>query len=270
MKNYFNSYLKIITICYSMLFVVSCKEDVFKSVEGKWYAAQLVECDEIIPIEREHVNLELLPEGKYVFNSTLNIREEGNYHIKDSLLYTKDLLKPDANIKIVKITKFNQDTLELAMNYKGKDQILSLLREKTTLEGQTKTVKETSVATADSVAAESSKDTTNNNNTAIAAAATTALAATALAATTPQKEVEKKETKKETKKESTKKETKKSKKEIEREKREKEEERKDREKERKKRENAKKAREKREKEEEQKDRERERKKRENAKKKKKK
>lgn len=277
MKNYFIQYLKFVSIFLLGFLFFACKNDneMQQKIVGKWYAAQLIECDEVIPIERENVNLALSENGKYIFNSTLNIHEEGDFNVKDSLLYTKDLLKNDATIKVVKIVKLNHDTLELAMNYKGKEQILSLLREQPIANGQMKTVNQSHDTTKNNL----SNDTTNNNAT-IAAATTAAVAATALAATATssdtaknaKKELEKQEVKKEEKKEPSKssiKEPKKSKKELEREKREKEEERKDREKEKKKREKARKEREKREKEEERKDRERERKKREKAKKKKK-
>ncbi len=254
MKKYSIQYLTFVC-CFLLIGVFSaCKNEMQQKIVGKWYAAQLIECDEIIPIERENVNLELLENGKYVFNSTLNIHEEGDYNLKDSFLYTKDLLKNEATIKVVKIVKLNPDTLELAMNYKGKEQILSLLREVSLPDGQKKTIRETT----DSSANIQQKDT-NNNNATIAAAATTAVAATALAATTTSPDTkqseEKKATTKEKEKKDSKKETKKSKREQEREKKEREKEKKEREKEKKKREKARKEREKKEKEREKKERE---------------
>ncbi len=253
MKKYSIQYLTFVC-CFLLIGVFSaCKNEMQQKIVGKWYAAQLIECDEIIPIERENVNLELLENGKYVFNSTLNIHEEGDYNLKDSFLYTKDLLKNEATIKVVKIVKLNPDTLELAMNYKGKEQILSLLREVSLPDGQKKTIRETT----DSSANIQQKDTNNNNAT--IAAATTAVAATALAATTTSPDTkqseEKKATTKEKEKKDSKKETKKSKREQEREKKEREKEKKEREKEKKKREKARKEREKKEKEREKKERE---------------
>jgi hypothetical protein len=264
-KNYFIQYLKSVFIILSVFGFCACKNEVQEKIAGKWYAAQLIECDEIIPIERENVNLELSEKGKYIFNSTLNIHEEGDYNLKDSLLYTKDLLKADATVKVVRIAKLNKDTLELAMNYKGKEQILTLLREEPIAQGQMKTIKQSS----DSSANNPPKDTANNNAT-VAAAATAAVAATALTATASGNSAPTAAKKETEKKESSKKEQKKSKKEIEREKKEKEEEKKEREKERKKREKARKEREKKEKEREKKEKEREKKERERAKKKKKK
>lgn len=269
MKKYFIQYLKFNFICLLTFGLLGCKNEMQEKIVGKWYAAQLIECDEIIPIDRENVNLELSENGKYIFNSTLNIHEEGDFNLKDSLLYTKDLLKNDATIKVVKIIKLNHDTLELAMNYKGKEQVLSLLRDEPMANGQTKIVKQSS----DSTTNNPPKDTSNNANT-VAAATTAAVAATALAATTASNDasnVEKQAAaKKETTKESPKTTHKKSKKELEREKKEQEQEKKEREKEKKKREKARKEREKKEKEREKKEKEREKKARENAKKKKKK
>ena len=143
--------LKKIGLCLLIAFLcVSCKSEMERNIIGKWYAASLVECEEIVPIDVSLVNLEFRGNGKYTFNSTLNLHEEGKYRIKGNYLYTKDLIKEKAIEKAVRIVKLNADTLELEMNYRGKEQFLTLLHvmqaDKEESEGEEE-IKKTSVDT---------------------------------------------------------------------------------------------------------------------------
>lgn len=112
-----------------LLFFISCKSENERRIVGKWQAAQLMECDNLVPIQTELVDIEFLSNGKYIFHSTLNVKEEGNYRIKKNFLFTQDKLREKAVEKAVLIKSIDTDTLVLQMSYKGKDQWLTLIRE---------------------------------------------------------------------------------------------------------------------------------------------
>lgn len=109
----------------------ACQSDSERQIVGKWEAAQLRECDDVVPIQTALVNMEFKKNGEYVFNSTLNVHEEGKFRLKKNFLYTTNRLREDALEKVVLIQSFTTDTLVLQMNFKGKDQWLTLIREGT-------------------------------------------------------------------------------------------------------------------------------------------
>ncbi len=113
-----------------LISLISCKNEKERAIVGKWNAAQLVECDDLVPLTNTPVNLEFMPNGSYTFNSTLNVHEAGEFYIKKNHLYTQDKLREKASQKIVKIQHLVGDTLVLEMNYKGKEQWLTLVRQK--------------------------------------------------------------------------------------------------------------------------------------------
>lgn len=112
-----------------LLFLASCKSETEQRIVGKWQAVQLTECDNLVPIQTELVDIEFSSEGKYVFHSTLNVREEGNYRIKKNYLFTQDKLRDNAPEKAVLIKSLDADSMVLQMSYKGKDQYLTLAKE---------------------------------------------------------------------------------------------------------------------------------------------
>ncbi len=120
---------------YFLLFVlgalVSCQSENERQIVGKWEAAQLRECDDVVPIQTALVNMEFKKNGEYVFNSTLNVHEEGKFRLKKNFLYTTNRLRDNPSEKVVLIQSFSTDTLILQMNFKGKDQWLTLIREGT-------------------------------------------------------------------------------------------------------------------------------------------
>ena len=113
-----------------LIALISCKNEKERAIVGKWNAAQLVECDDLVPLTNTPVNLEFMPNGSYTFNSTLNVHEAGEFYIKKNHLYTQDKIREKASQKIVKIQHLVGDTLVLEMNYKGKEQWLTLVRQK--------------------------------------------------------------------------------------------------------------------------------------------
>lgn len=113
-----------------LLSVSACKSDKEKAIVGKWNADNLVECDDVVPIVANLVNIEFKSDGRYIFNSTLNIHEEGTYQIKKNHLFLQDRIRDKAVEKIVLITKLTADSLVLEMNFKGKEQWLTFVKEK--------------------------------------------------------------------------------------------------------------------------------------------
>ncbi len=122
---------KIITVLIIVWIGTSCQSEKERQLVGKWEAAQLRECEDVIPIQTALVNMEFKKNGEYVFNSTLNVHEEGKFKLRKNFLYTTNRLKETNQEKVVLIQSFSADTLVLQMNFKGKDQWLTLIREGT-------------------------------------------------------------------------------------------------------------------------------------------
>jgi hypothetical protein len=116
-------YFKIASLC---LLVSACKSEKEKQLVGKWEAAKLIECEANVSFQTELVNIEFKPNGKYIFNSTLNIHEEGDFHLEQDYLLMQDKIKAGSTEKVVLIKSITVDTLVLEMNYKGKEQFLTL------------------------------------------------------------------------------------------------------------------------------------------------
>ncbi len=116
-------------LCLLCCVTLACRNAMERQATGKWFAAQLVECDDLIPIQREQVNLAFNADGTYVFNSTLNVHEEGKFRIRNHYLYILNRLNEGAKEKVVRISKLSNDTLELEMNYRGREQFLTLIKE---------------------------------------------------------------------------------------------------------------------------------------------
>ena len=123
--------IKITAFFLLILTASACKSEKERAILGKWNAAKLTECDEIIPIANTLVNIEFKSNGRYIFNSTLDVHEEGTYKIKKNYLYTLDEVREKATEKIVLIKRISADTLVLEMNYKGKEQWLTLIKDNT-------------------------------------------------------------------------------------------------------------------------------------------
>jgi hypothetical protein len=111
--------------------IVGCQTENERQIVGKWEAAELRECDDVVPIQTALVNMEFKKNGEYVFNSTLNVHEEGKFRLKKNFLYTTNRLRDNQSEKVVLIKEFSPDTIVLQMNFKGKDQFLTLIREGT-------------------------------------------------------------------------------------------------------------------------------------------
>lgn len=122
--------IKLILFIFLNLFILSaCKNKTEKALEGKWYASKLLECDAVIPIQNNLINLEFRDNRTYIFNSTLNTHEEGTYIIDNNYLVLQDNIKAGAKSRTLLIKKIDTDSLVIQMNNKGLDQYLTLMRD---------------------------------------------------------------------------------------------------------------------------------------------
>jgi hypothetical protein len=116
---------------------VGCKSEFERNIEGNWFADALTEGGAPIEVDGDIVQFEFKSNLEYAFNGTLNTREAGKFRIRNNYLYTKDDLK-NAPEKAVRIDRLTVDSLVLAMNDKGKERVLTLLRLQTEPDEQEK------------------------------------------------------------------------------------------------------------------------------------
>jgi hypothetical protein len=116
---------------------VSCKSEFERNIEGNWFADALTEGGAPVEVDGDIVQFEFKSNNEYAFNGTLNAHEVGKFRIRNNYLYTKDDLK-NAPEKAVRIDRLTVDSLVLAMNDKGKEQVLTLLRLQTEPDTQEK------------------------------------------------------------------------------------------------------------------------------------
>lgn len=118
-----------IVVLMSALLFITTKSAYERELNGRWYAAKLTECDKEIPINSSAVNLEFKDNGTYIFNSTLNIHEEGVFKVKGKILTLQDKIRTKAALRNLLISRLQKDSLLLGMNNKGLDQTLLLIRD---------------------------------------------------------------------------------------------------------------------------------------------
>ena len=120
---------------YCYLFVVlftlfSCTQVDNNLLIGKW-KVDTVEGVSTKDMENmRNIKFEFFPNGRYSFQSTLNIKEAGHYAIVRDLLNTTDTTVANPMEKSVKITKLTSDSLYFLMNNGGQKQNLKFAREK--------------------------------------------------------------------------------------------------------------------------------------------
>ena len=108
---------------------LACRNKTERMLEGKWYAAKLLECDDVIPIQNNLINLEFRDNNTYIFNSTLNTHEEGSFTVDRNYLILQDKIKANAKNRTLLIKKIDSDSLVIQMNNKGLDQFLTMVRD---------------------------------------------------------------------------------------------------------------------------------------------
>ena len=129
---------KLTFILVAALFATtSCKSEFERNIEGNWFADALTEGGAPIEVNGDIVQFEFKSNHEYAFNGTLNAHEAGKFRIQNNYLYTKDDLKKTPE-KAVRIDRLTVDSLVLAMNDKGKERVLTLLRLQTESDTQEK------------------------------------------------------------------------------------------------------------------------------------
>ena len=129
----------IVILCL-ILFFTTRKSAYENGLKGRWYAAKLTECDKEIAINSAAINLEFKSNGTYIFNSTLNIHEEGVFKVKGKIITLQDKIRTKAPLRNLLITNLEKDSLLLGMNSKGLDQTLLLIRDFRKLKSETDSV----------------------------------------------------------------------------------------------------------------------------------
>ncbi len=126
-----------VVILGTILFFTTRKSIYERGLTGRWYAAKLTECDKEIAINSSAINLEFKSNGTYIFNSTLNIHEEGVFKVKGKIITLQDKIRTKAPIRNLLISILQKDSLLLGMNNKGLDQSLLLIRDFRKLKSET-------------------------------------------------------------------------------------------------------------------------------------
>ncbi len=111
-----------------LLFATSCSNPLQDAVIGNWKAALVTEEGEKLAVDTGEVKLSLQENGQYNYSSTLNYQEAGSWFLDDNLLFTNDTIHK-AGQKAVMILEVKKDTLVLKMVEKGKDRLLTLVKE---------------------------------------------------------------------------------------------------------------------------------------------
>ena len=120
---------------YCLLLVVlftlfSCSQVDNNLLIGKW-KVNTVEGVSAKDMENmRDIKFEFSPNGRYTFQSTLNIKEAGRYSVSGDLLYTTDTILTTSKEKSVKIIKLTADSLYFLMNNSGQKQQLKFVRSK--------------------------------------------------------------------------------------------------------------------------------------------
>lgn len=107
---------------------LSCSPDASRKerLTGHWQAVEANEEGRPLEVTPEEIQFWFYPDDTYTFNSTLNYREAGRYHLRNQYLITTDTLSPDAPEKVVEIMQLGPDTLTFRMMEAEKERTLTL------------------------------------------------------------------------------------------------------------------------------------------------
>ncbi len=113
-----------------VLLMMACAQDEPSLLIGNWIAYEVLEEGEPLDINASEIQLEFVDDMIYSYKSTLDYEEAGQYNVQSSYLYTTDTLTEfQAARKAVEIIQLTADSLQLRMNDEGKERILKMLRD---------------------------------------------------------------------------------------------------------------------------------------------
>ena len=110
--------------------ILACSKIEKDLIIGKWEINNVEGVSEKDMENMRTIKFEFFPNGRYTFQSTLNIKEAGHYSIVGDLLNTTDTTIANPTEKSVRITNLTQDSLYFIMNNAGKKQNLKFARVK--------------------------------------------------------------------------------------------------------------------------------------------
>lgn len=117
---------------YLLLLIIglsgACKKKAGPSLQGEWVAFEALEEDRHMQLDAEEIKLQLGPNGRYQFESTLNYTEAGRYYLLGEMLYTTDTTRQNTTEKVMKIERQGSDTLLILMRNQGKALLLRMER----------------------------------------------------------------------------------------------------------------------------------------------
>ena len=106
----------------------ACNEDRTPDLHGAWQATLLVEEGDTVEVRLDDVGIQFKPDGSYVYTSTLDYAEEGNYHLDGEYLYRTPTGADPEGILPVEIAALDSTRLHFNMVDSGKARRLEFLR----------------------------------------------------------------------------------------------------------------------------------------------
>ena len=97
---------------------------------GRWQAVAFYQNGRRVQTPLDVVALDLLPDGRYQFQSQGLYRENGTYHLSMFYLFLTDTTVQPAKEHTVKILYLSADSLKIRMQEAGKEQVLFFRRQK--------------------------------------------------------------------------------------------------------------------------------------------
>ncbi len=112
----------------SGLIITSCSEMSSSDLIGQWEATSVTE--DRLPLEVDYpvIQLEILKNGTYKYQGTLNYKEAGKWRIQSKYLFTIDTLKPEGIEKAVAISKLTMNSFEMKMKEGKKQRVMKMVK----------------------------------------------------------------------------------------------------------------------------------------------
>ena len=115
-------------IFFTVLVYSGCSDLSSSDLIGSWEAVSVTEAGLPLEVDYPLIRLDIMKDGTYKYQGTLNYHEAGQWHIKAHHLYTMDTLKPGAGEKAVLISSLTRDSFELKMSENETERIMKMVR----------------------------------------------------------------------------------------------------------------------------------------------
>ncbi len=122
--------MRILTILFLLCLFFACGEREDKLLLGEWQATQALEAGDSLKLDPAQIGFFFGPDNRYTFRSTLRYEEAGTWRYTEGFLMAQDTTRTDSPERVVAVEKLTLDSLEIRMLSDGKEQWLTLLRQK--------------------------------------------------------------------------------------------------------------------------------------------